>query len=168
MSPMSHAVSTTTTVPPTVRRGLVHPANCSITATLDALGDSWSIMVLRELFYGVRRFNDIQTDLGISRSVLTNRLARLVTIGVTRTRPYQEPGDRVRNEYWLTRKGVALMPVLIALMEWGDQFLSDGEAPLVLFERESGEEVRLEMRTSSGNRVEPDQIITRATRSRAD
>ena len=77
----------------------IDPSTCSILAAVDALGDVWSILVLRELFLGVRRFNDIQGDLDISRSVLADRLGRLVDLGVVRTVPYQEPGERVRHEY---------------------------------------------------------------------
>src|SRR3954447_40787 len=112
LSPMSQSTSV-----PTARRALVDPKSCSISGALTALGDVWSILVLRELFFGVRRFNDIQNDLGISRSVLTERLNRLVDIGVVRTEKYQEPGTRARNEYRLTRKGVGLLPVMIGLME---------------------------------------------------
>lgn len=153
---------------PTTRRATVDPKECSITGTLSAIGDAWSVLVLRELFYGVRRFNDIQQDLGISRSVLTERLARLVEIGVARTEPYQEPGDRLRQQYRLTRKGVRLLPVLVGLMEWGDEFLSNGDPPVVLEERESGERVRLELRSTSGALVAPHQIVTRARRQRVD
>src|SRR3954463_13582326 len=99
-SPMRHEVETK------ARERASILSSCSIAGALTALGDTWSIMVLRELFFGVRRFNEIQEDLAISRSVLTNRLNRLVELGVVRTVPYQEPGDRVRNEYRLTRKGV--------------------------------------------------------------
>ena len=102
---------------------------CSIAGTLDALGDTWSIMVLRELFFGVHRFNDLQRDLGISRSVLSDRLARLVDLGVVHVVPYREPGDRARNEYRLTRKGVDLLPVMVSLMSWGDRHLNDDEGP---------------------------------------
>lgn len=168
MSQSTAATTISPTASPTARRSPVDPKHCSITATVDALGDAWSIMVLRELFYGVRRFNDIQTDLGISRSVLTSRLARLVDIGVARTHPYQEPGDRVRNEYRLTRKGVALMPVLIALMEWGDEYLNDGCAPIELHDRDSGDLVRLEMRTTAGALIGPHQVAARPGRPRAD
>ena len=143
------------------RRAPIDPRSCSIAGALEALGDTWSILVLRELFYGVHRFNDIQNVLGISRSVLTARLARLVEIGVARTVPYQEPGDRVRNEYRLTRKGVSLLPVVVSLMEWGDEYLYDGEGPVILEDRETGDTVGVELRSSSGRLVEPNQIITR-------
>jgi len=134
---------------------------CSIAGTLEALGDTWSILVLRELFFGVRRFNDIQQDLGISRSVLTDRLDRLISLGVVRRRQYQEPGERARYEYRLTRKGVALLPTMVALMNWGDEHVYDGAAPVELLERDSGERVRLELRTESGRPVEPDQMVPR-------
>ena len=143
--------------------------NCSIAGTLDALGDSWSILVLRELFFGVHRFNELQRDLGISRSVLTERLARLVELGVVRVTPYQEPGDRARNEYRLTRKGVDLLPVMVSLMSWGDQHLNGdgaggGGGPIRLHDRVSGESVRLEMRTPSGRVVAPNEMEPRARR----
>ena len=139
------------------------PRSCSIAGALDALGDTWSILVLRELFFGVRRFNDIQRDLNISRSVLTDRLARLVSIGVVRTEPYQEPGDRVRSQYRLTRKGVALLPAIVALKEWGDTYVYDGEPPVTLYERATGEPVRLEFRSASGRLVQPNEMSPRPT-----
>lgn len=132
--------------------------NCSIVGAVDALGDSWSILVLRELFFGVHRFNDIQRDLDISRSVLTNRLGRLVELGVARVVPYQEPGDRARSEYRLTRKGVALLPVMVALMEWGDEFLNGGQGPVALRERGTGDTVRIELRTDDHS-VQPNEIV---------
>ena len=136
---------------------------CSIAGALEALGDVWSILVMRELFFGVHRFNDMLADLGISRSVLTDRLSRLVDLGVARTEPYREPGARVRHEYRLTRKGVGLLPVMIGLMEWGDQYVNDGNAPVSLRERATGDEVRLELRTVSGRPVQPNEIVARAT-----
>jgi DNA-binding HxlR family transcriptional regulator len=134
---------------------------CSIVATLDALGDVWSILVLREVFLGVRRFNDMQADLGISRSVLAERLGRLVDLGVIRMVPYQEPGDRVRNEYRPTRKGVGLLPVLVALKAWGDEHLHGGLETLHISDRDSGEDVRLEFRTVSGRAVPPNHMLAR-------
>jgi DNA-binding HxlR family transcriptional regulator len=134
---------------------------CSIAGTLLALGDTWSILVLRELFFGVRRFNDMQHDLGISRSVLTDRLTRLVDQGIVRTEQYQEPGERARHQYRLTRKGVGLLPVMVSLMNWGDEHVYDGAAPVTLHERASGERVRLELRTESGRLVQPNEMMPR-------
>jgi DNA-binding HxlR family transcriptional regulator len=134
---------------------------CSIVATLDALGDVWSILVLREVFLGVRRFNDMQTDLGISRSVLSDRLGRLVDLGVIRMVPYQEPGDRVRHEYRPTRKGVGLLPVLVALKAWGDEHLNGGVETVHISDTDTGEDVRLEFRTTSGQAVPPNHMLAR-------
>lgn len=138
---------------------------CSIAGTLEALGDVWSILVVRELFFGVRRFNEMQNDLGISRSVLTARLARLVELGVVRTEPYQEPGDRARHQYRLTRKGVGLLPVMVALMAWGDEYVNDGHGPISLHEKATGDPVRLELRTASGHVVQPNAMMPRVVTS---
>ena len=135
--------------------------HCSIAGALDALGDDWSVLVLRELFFGVHRFNEIQEDLGISRSVLTERLARLVELGVVRATPYREPGQRERHEYRLTRAGVGLLPVMVALMQWGDQYVNDGHGPVELRHRQTGETVGVELRTGSGRPVQPNEIEPR-------
>jgi DNA-binding HxlR family transcriptional regulator len=140
---------------------LIEADRCSVVGALDALGDTWSVLVLRELFFGVRRFNDIQADLGISRSVLADRLARLVELGLIRAVPYQEPGTRVRHEYRLTRKGVGLLPMMVALMAWGDEHVNGGEGPARLVDRETGDEVRVELRATNGRRVEPRDIEVR-------
>jgi DNA-binding HxlR family transcriptional regulator len=139
----------------------IHAASCSISGALEALGDVWSILVLRELFFGVHRFNDMKDDLGISRSVLADRLNRLVELGVARSKPYQEPGDRTRHEYRLTRKGVGLLPVMVGLLEWGDKHVNGGQGPVTLREIGTGDEVRLELRSASGRRVEPNEIMPR-------
>jgi DNA-binding HxlR family transcriptional regulator len=141
---------------------------CSIAGTLTALGDTWSIMVLRELFFGVHRFNDLQRDLGVSRSVLSDRLARLVELGVARAVPYQDPGERSRLEYRLTRKGVDLLPVILSLMDWGDRYLYEGDAPVTVYDRTTDEPVRVEMRTPSGRRVEPNEMDPRVNDPAAD
>ena len=134
---------------------------CSIAGTLAALGDTWSIMVLRELFHGVHRFNDLQSELAVSRSVLSDRLARLVDLGVARAVPYQDPGERSRLEYRLTLKGVDLLPVMLSLMEWGDRYLNDGDGPVTVYDRITDEPVRVEIRTPSGRRAEPNEMDVR-------
>ncbi len=133
---------------------------CSIVGALDAIGDTWSVLVLRQVFFGVHRFNDIQDGLGISRSVLTDRLNRLVELGVIKTVPYQVPGHRARNEYRMTRKGVGLLPLMVALMQWGDEHVNADNPPVALHHRTTGERVRLELRTESGP-IEPNDIVPR-------
>jgi DNA-binding HxlR family transcriptional regulator len=97
------------------------------------LGERWAFVVLREVFNGVRRFEDVRRHTGMPRQVLTNRLGLLVDNGILRKQPYQAPGERVRNEYRLTPKGFDLYPVLIAIAQWGDRYLADPEGPPVEF-----------------------------------
>ena len=104
--------------------------NCSIAATLELIGERWTILILRDLFLGVHRFEEIQRDLGIARNILQRRLSRLVEEGLVRRVPYQE--RPARFEYRLTRKGVDLWPVLISLQKWGDLYTADGGPPVVL------------------------------------
>ena len=110
--------------------------NCSIFRAIDVLGDRWTMMVLREAFMGVRRFTDMQRDLGVARNVLSDRLNTLVDLGVLERRKYQ---DRpVRHEYRLTEMGKELHPALLTLMHWGDKHLSPGGAPTVVEHRHCG------------------------------
>jgi DNA-binding HxlR family transcriptional regulator len=104
--------------------------NCSIAATLELIGERWTILILRDLFLGVHRFEEIQRDLGIARNILQRRLTRLVDEGLVRRVPYQE--RPTRYEYRLTRNGVDLWPVLISLQKWGDLHMADGGPPVVL------------------------------------
>ena len=98
---------------------------CSVARAVDILGDWWTPLVLREAYYGVRRFDDFQNSLGIGRNILTQRLNRLVDEGLLVRRPYQE--KPLRNEYVLTDKGRDFFPVIAAMVHWGDQWLA-GEA----------------------------------------
>jgi DNA-binding HxlR family transcriptional regulator len=108
---------------------------CSIARALEVVGDRWTMLILRDVFLGVRRFDELQADLGVARNVLAGRLERLVDDGVLEKRPYQ---DRpLRNEYRLTAKGVDLWPVVVALLQWGDRHApAEGGPPTVL--RHSG------------------------------
>ncbi len=103
--------------------------DCSVARTLDVVGDKWSLLILRDAFYGVRRFDDFQEDLGIARNVLTDRLQKLVATGVFERRPYEERPPRY--EYRLTEKGRALLPVLLAMIAWGDRWANDSDVPPV-------------------------------------
>jgi len=129
--------------------------NCTIGRTLDILGDRWSFIVLREVFQGIRRFDDLTVRTAIPRTVLTDRLRRLVDSGVLRREPYREPGSRGRFEYRLTDKGLDLYPVLIALQEWGNRYLADTDGPPVEFvHRGCDERVGLVLRCEGGHEVD--------------
>ncbi|MGO9560467.1 MAG: winged helix-turn-helix transcriptional regulator, partial [Acidimicrobiales bacterium] len=105
--------------------------NCSIARTLDIVGEKWTLLVLREAFYGVRRFDDFARAVGCGRAVLTLRLHTLVEEGLMRREPYRSPGERTRYEYRLTDKGRELLPALLALMKWGDRWTADPAGPAV-------------------------------------
>src|SRR5436305_452874 len=96
--------------------------NCSIAKTLDVVGERWSFLILREAFLGVRRFDQMQADLGIARNILSDRLGKLVEGGILERRKYQ---DRpARFEYRLTEKGIDLYPIVVTIMTWGDKHLA--------------------------------------------
>jgi DNA-binding HxlR family transcriptional regulator len=105
--------------------------NCSIKGTLEIVGEKWSLLVLREAFFGIRRFDDFHRALGCARNLLSERLAKLVDQGVLERVAYQEPGQRRRHEYHLTEKGLDLQPALVALMQWGDRWTADPDGPSV-------------------------------------
>src|SRR5215218_4529231 len=119
------------------------------------LGERWTLVVLREVFNGVRRFEDMREHTDIPRQVLTNRLATLVAEGILRRAPYREPGERLRHEYRLTEKGFDLYPVLIAVAQWGDRYLADPEGPPVqIAHRDCGAAVGVHMRCEEDHELE--------------
>lgn len=129
-------------------------ASCTIGRTMAILGERWTVVVLREVFLGVRRFDDMKARTGIPRQVLANRLAVLVEHDVLRRVPYQQPGARVRHEYRLTDKGFDLYPVLLAVREWGDAYLADPEGPpLLSVHRDCGAPVHTELHCAAGHQV---------------
>lgn len=104
---------------------------CSIARTLELIGERWSILVVREVFSGRRRFSEMQRTLGVARNVLTNRLQRLVDEGILERRPYSERPPR--HEYFLTEKGLDLWPTMVSLMHWGDKHMPlPGGPPAVI------------------------------------
>ena len=136
-------------------------ANCAIGATIGLIGERPTFLVLREAFNGVRRFADMQRRTGMPRQVLSDRLARLVGEGLLRKVGYQEDGQRRRYEYRLTEKGLDLYPVLVALMEWGDQHAVGSAGPQVLLRhRDCGEPVRLQMSCRAGHTLESAREVT--------
>jgi DNA-binding HxlR family transcriptional regulator len=120
-----------------------HP--CSIARTLDVAGEWWTPLIVKDVAYGVRRFGELQEDLGISANVLSDRLEALVSEGILRTHVYQERPRR--HEYRLTDKGADLIPALLALMQWGDRWKwPGGRGPVRVLHEECGHEVHVEVR----------------------
>ncbi len=105
---------------------------CSIAATLEVVGERWSLLIVRSVLLGVRRFDALQQDLGVARNVLQARLERLIEHGVLERRRYQEHPPRY--EYFLTEKGLDLWPTIVALLQWGDRYAPTPDGPPVLLE----------------------------------
>jgi DNA-binding HxlR family transcriptional regulator len=104
--------------------------NCSVARSLEVIGERWTLLIIRNAFYGIRRFDDHQRWLGIARNVLQTRLERLVEEGILSKELYQERPPR--HEYRLTQKGRDLWPVLVTLLQWGDRHLAAEGPPVVL------------------------------------
>ena len=137
------------------------PANCAIGAAVGILGERPTFLVLREVFNGVRRFDDMQRRTGMPRQVLSHRLGRLVEEGLLRKMPYRESGQRRRDEYRLTDKGLDLYPVLVALMQWGDRYaVGPAGPPVLLRHRDCGEPVHLQLSCRAGHVVESARQVT--------
>ena len=103
---------------------------CSIARSLELIGERWTLLIIRDAFLGVRRFDDLQRSLGVARNVLQGRLERLVEGGILERVRYQERPERF--EYRLTEMGIDLWPVVVSLLHWGDKHLSpDGPAMLI-------------------------------------
>jgi len=105
---------------------------CSIAKSLEVIGERWSLLIVRDVLLGVRRFDELQSNLGIARNVLQSRLTRLAERGVLEKRLYQQ--RPARYEYFLTDKGLDLWPTIVALLQWGDKYELHAAGPPVLLE----------------------------------
>jgi DNA-binding HxlR family transcriptional regulator len=144
--------SSATTTPPALGWST---ENCQVARTMAVLGERATIEVLREVFNGVRRFDDMHRHSGVARQVLSNRLAMLVEEGILRRVPYQPDGARVRHEYRPTPKGLDLYPILTALADWGAKYVADPEGPSVeMAHRGCGSPVHAVLECESGHRLD--------------
>ena len=137
--------------------------NCQVGRALAVFGDRQTMVVIREIFNGVRRFDDMQRHSGVNRQVLSNRLAHLVAEGILRKVPYQPDGARLRHEYRLTQKGLELYPILTALSDWGTRYVADPEGPAVeMTHRDCGARVHAVLVCDEGHQVdEPREVAPR-------
>jgi DNA-binding HxlR family transcriptional regulator len=117
--------------------------DCGMCASTAVLSDKWTLLIIREAFYGVMRFEDILNDIGIPRAVLSGRLKTLVEQGVLIKRTYQEEGARPRAGYYLSAKGKDLAPVFIAMMQWGDKYYRQAEPAITVLAKDSKKPVEL-------------------------
>jgi DNA-binding HxlR family transcriptional regulator len=109
---------------------------CSIARSLEVIGERWTILIIRDAFLGVRRFDDFQRSLGVARNVLQGRLERLVEGGILDRVRYQERPERY--EYRLTEMGIDLWPVVVSLLSWGDKHLAPNGPAVIMEHRDCG------------------------------
>jgi DNA-binding HxlR family transcriptional regulator len=133
---------------------------CPLSATLGLVGEWWTLLILHDAFDGYTRFDQFQANLGISSSLLTNRLKRLVAAGVLERRQYQS--NPPRSEYLLTELGRSLRPVIVVLAGWGNARLGADERSMVLVDAETGVEAEpVVVDRATGRRVDgPDFVFT--------
>jgi len=113
--------------------------NCSIAQTLDVVGDPWTLLIVRDALFGIKRFDDFRQSLGIPRATLTSRLDTLVEHGVLERRRYQDRPER--HEYLPTEKGRDLRRVMVSMLQWGDEWLALPEPPVTLIDADTGDEI---------------------------
>ena len=129
-------------------------SRCSIDKALGVVGTRSALLLMREAYYGTRRFDDFAARVGITEAVAAARLRELVAAGLLERRPYREPGQRTRSEYVLTAMGRDLAPAALALMQWGDRYLTDSAGPpLALTHAGCGAPVHVEVRCENGHAV---------------
>ena len=136
----------------------------SVARTLDLVGDGWTFLVLREAFFGVRRFDAFQNTLGIATNILADRLRRLTRDGIFERQ--RDPEDGRRFEYRLTERGRDLYWVTLALMRWGDKWLADGQGPpLQLTHDRCGKDFTPQTVCSAcGEEIDPREVSYRSRR----
>ncbi|MFF1443168.1 winged helix-turn-helix transcriptional regulator [Streptomyces sp. NPDC058295] len=134
-------------------------SNCSIARTLEVVGEKWTLLILREVWYGSSRFSDFERVLGCPRNLLATRLRMLVDEGILVTETYKEPGSRSRPKYVITPKGMDLVPAVMGLLQWGDRYRADPEGPAMLTRhRGCGAHVHTQIRCSEGHPVQADDV----------
>ena len=150
-----------------VRRTSHVSASCPVARPLDAIGDWWSLLIVRDAIDGLRRFGEFQKNLGLAKNILASRLRNLVEHGVLEQVPASD--GSAFAEYVLTKKGLALFPVLVALRQWGEEYFFDpGEQHVRLVDVKTGRPVRkLELRAADGRVLGPADTLVKALAPRS-
>jgi DNA-binding HxlR family transcriptional regulator len=139
-------------------RGAWTADGCSLAKALDVVRTRSAFLILREAFYGATRFDEFTDRTGLSEPVTATRLRELTEAEILRREPYREPGQRTRERYRMTDKGAELLPVLVALMQWGDRWLQEGGAPVELRHEGCGALVSAQLRCDEDHRVELEEL----------
>ena len=132
------------------KRTSLKEAACPIARSMEAIGDCWSMLLIRNAMMGQRRFSEFQKDLGLAKNILSDRLRALVADGIFTTEPAAD--GSAYQDYVLTDKGRAVFPIMVALRQWGEDFaFAPGEATNILVDRKTGKKVpRLQLHASDG------------------
>jgi len=120
--------------------------NCSLARTLEVVGDWWTLLIIRDAFLGVRRFGDFQRSLGIAKNILATRLEHLAESGIL-----TRGGSEARPTYQLTERGCELLPAMIALMQWGDKWLSRNTPPVRVTDEKGRPVATVKLRSAGGD-----------------
>ena len=130
--------------------------NCSLAQSLEVVGDRWSLLIIRDASFGIRRFDEFQSSLGIARNVLTDRLKKLTIEGILE----KSPDGRGRYDYLLSQKGRDLQPVLLSLTHWGDKYEPHPDGKRLIFtDRETGKPIqKMGVRSASGKLLKYNEI----------
>ena len=149
-----------------VKRVSLEGADCPVARSLDAIGDWWSLLIVRDAMDGVRRFSEFQKGLGVSKGILATRLRDLVALGILETAPASD--GSAYQEYLLTNKGRDLFPVVVGLRQWGEAHcFVRGEPHSILVDRATERPVnQLEVRSSSGRRLTGSDTVVKKIDSR--
>ncbi|MET8824632.1 helix-turn-helix domain-containing protein [Streptomyces sp. NPDC004610] len=150
-----------------VTRTRFDDSECPVARSVDAIGDWWSLLIVRDAFDGSRRFGEFQRSLGVAKNILSARLRALVAGGVLTCVPASD--GSAYHEYVLTPKGEALFPVIVALRQWGEgHFFAPGEPHSELVDRRAGQPLRgLDVRSADGRRLSPEETVVRKVGSEA-
>jgi DNA-binding HxlR family transcriptional regulator len=141
-----------------MKRKSLRDAICPVARTLDEIGDWWTMLIVRDAFNGMRRFNEFQNSLGLAKNILSTRLRTLVANGILEKRPPAD-GSARGGEYHLTDKGRRLRVVLIALRQWGeDNLFADGDPMMVAHDSTNRPVARLQLTNEDGRVLHPDEI----------
>lgn len=149
------------------RRSPVALEDCGLVAAAELLADRWSLLILREAFYGVARFDDMRVDLGVPKATLSDRLSKLTEAGLLSEEPYKEHGQRTRRAYVLTPTARALTLPFMALMQWGDEAVKQRGSALAMTSP-TGSAVRVGFIDAEGRAVDPTAVTFEVVKGRTD
>lgn len=132
---------------------------CPVVKSIKELGDKWILLILRECFFGIKKFDDFQSNLNISRSVLTKKLSQMLQSSLLEKSEYKKSNQRLRGEYLLTEKGKELLPLVASLIDWGNKHkVESGQETIALIDKENANPVNLKLENHLGEHITFDKV----------